>query len=78
MVALTVAHARNQTGVVITTEAELAVEGVTNDGYGTLAPGDAPADGDRDGMPDAWEERPLARPREPRGRRLTSRRCPRR
>jgi hypothetical protein len=53
--ALTVSHARNQTGVLITTEADLALEGVTNDGYGTLAPGEAPADGDRDGMPDAWE-----------------------
>lgn len=29
--------------------------GVGADGYGTLAEGTAPADGDRDGMPDAWE-----------------------
>jgi hypothetical protein len=53
--ALAVTHARNQTGVLITTEADLALEGITNDGYGTLAPGDAPADTDRDGMPDEWE-----------------------
>ena len=53
--ALTVAHARNQTGVLITTEADLTLEGVTGDGYGTLAPGDAPADADRDGMADEWE-----------------------
>jgi hypothetical protein len=39
----------------ITTEADLVLEGVTNDGYGTLAPGDAPTDTDRDGIPDAWE-----------------------
>jgi hypothetical protein len=53
--ALTVTHARNQTGVLITTEADLALEGVSNDGYGTLAPGEAPTDTDRDGIPDTWE-----------------------
>jgi hypothetical protein len=53
--ALAVTHARNQTGVLITTEADLVLEGVTNDGYGTLASGDAPTDTDRDGIPDAWE-----------------------
>ncbi|WP_433058646.1 RICIN domain-containing protein [Dactylosporangium sp. CS-033363] len=29
--------------------------GLANNGYGTLAGGTAPADTDRDGMPDAWE-----------------------
>jgi hypothetical protein len=29
--------------------------GLGNSGYGTLAAGSAPADTDRDGMPDAWE-----------------------
>jgi hypothetical protein len=53
--ALTVTHARNQTGVLITTEADLELEGVTNAGYGTLALGYPPADTDRDGMPDDWE-----------------------
>ena len=53
--ALTVTHARNQTGVLITTEADLELEGVTNDGYGTLASGGTPADVDRDGLPDDWE-----------------------
>src|SRR5262245_20431197 len=53
--ALTVPHAQNQTGVLITTEADLALEGVTNDGYGTLASGAARADVDRDGIPDEWE-----------------------
>ena len=31
--------------------------GLGNSGYGTLAGGTAPADTDRDGMPDAWETR---------------------
>jgi hypothetical protein len=53
--ALTVTHARNHTGVLITTEADLELEGVTNDGYGTLAPGNAPTDRDRDGIADDWE-----------------------
>jgi len=31
--------------------------GLDNTGYGTIAGGTAPADTDRDGMPDAWEQR---------------------
>jgi pectate lyase len=50
-----VAHARAQTGGLITTEADLAAEGVGAEGYGALAPGEPPADTDRDGMPDEWE-----------------------
>jgi hypothetical protein len=41
-----------QGGIKIQDEGDL---GVGADGYGTLAAGTAPADGDRDGMPDAWE-----------------------
>ena len=52
---LTVTHVRDQTGVLITTEVDLVAEGVTNDGYGTLAPGEPVTDTDRDGMSDDWE-----------------------
>jgi len=53
--ALLIQHVRDQSGLLITTEADLVDEGISNGGYGTLAPGTAPPDGDGDGMPDAWE-----------------------
>jgi hypothetical protein len=43
---------RTQGGTKIQDEHAL---GVGADGYGELAEGPAPTDGDRDGMPDAWE-----------------------
>jgi hypothetical protein len=39
--------------------------GLGNDGYGTIAGGTAPADTDRDGMPDAWETRYGLNPTDP-------------
>ena len=53
---LLLSHVQNQTGVLITTEADLVAEGITNEGYGTLADGTPPPDVDRDGMADAWED----------------------
>jgi hypothetical protein len=53
--AVLIAHVRAQTGLLITTEADLTAEGVSNGGFGTLAPGTPPLDTDGDGMPDAWE-----------------------
>jgi hypothetical protein len=50
--ALLVAQIRTQRGIKIQDERDLQVGA---DGYGTLASGPAPADSDRDGMPDAWE-----------------------
>jgi hypothetical protein len=52
---LLVDSVRNQSGELVTTEADLVPFGVSNDGYGTLAPGTAPPDTDGDGMPDSWE-----------------------
>lgn len=43
---------RTQTGIKIHDESDLEVGA---NGYGTLTPGTAPTDTDRDGMPDAWE-----------------------
>jgi pectate lyase len=43
-----VADVTNETGAIITDPAAVG-------GFGSLAGGAAPADGDRDGMPDAWE-----------------------
>jgi hypothetical protein len=63
--ALTIAHVRNQTGVLITTQADLVSEGVSFDGYGTLASGTAPLDADRDGMPDDWETAHALDPQDP-------------
>jgi hypothetical protein len=50
--ALLVQQIRMQSGIKIQDEHDLLVG---DDGYGTLAPGTAPMDGDADGMPDAWE-----------------------
>ena len=50
--ALLVEQIRKQNGIKIQNEADLAVG---DRGYGALASGQPPADGDRDGMPDAWE-----------------------
>jgi len=41
-----------QGGIKIQDESDL---GVGAEGYGTLAAGASPVDGDRDGMPDPWE-----------------------
>jgi pectate lyase len=53
---LLISHVQDQTGVLITTEADLVAEGISNEGYGTLADGTPPPDVDRDGMADAWED----------------------
>ncbi len=47
----------NRTGTFIDQEDQLVARGVSNAGFGTLGGSLAPTDTDRDGIPNAWEER---------------------